>query len=241
MGRRVIGVLAVLLAAGAAGAAVFGGGGNGAAAVVDVLSDLVGKNVVANSYTATNTTGPGFQSTGDRVDAVRLGTNPRATIGTCQSGGVCIGPDDLGYATRLFVWGTIGTQAMQIRDNLDVLGNAAILNNNGPVRVRDTDGFSVNDGTPLKGEYALKNNVIDFPEVSNGSCNSLDYPLSDAKVGDLVGVQAEFDYGDDAPDVTVRGGRVPVDGTVRIRFCNSSPMTQEDPPSGPYTIFLRRY
>lgn len=239
--RRAIFVGGMVLLSGVAVAGVFGGGGGGAGAAVDVLAELVGKNVNAASYTATTTTGPAFIATGDRVDAIRLGSGSRATIGTNAAGDIFIGPNDFGYTTSLYLWGGIVTQGIQVRSVLDVLGPGAyITNNDGMVQVFDPDGFSINGSTAIKALYIEPPAVIDLPQVSNGSCSTMDYALAKAKVGDFVGVQAEFDYGEDAPDVTVRGGRVPVDGTVRIRFCNSSPMTEEDPPSGPYTIRLER-
>lgn len=236
-------MIAVVLIGGIAGAAVIEGGrkGGSGGSVVDVLAELVGKDVNADSYTATATTGPAFNATGNLVDAVRLGTSPRATIGTCQSGSVCIGPDDLGYATKLYVWGDIITQMVQVRDSIDVLGNAAILNNNGPVRIVDTDGLSINGSTPIKARYILPGIVVDFEPVPNGACGDpVDIPVPEAKAGDFVGIQAEFDYGEDAPDVTVRGLRAPADGIVRVKACNASFMTEEDPPSGPYKIRLER-
>lgn len=243
--KRAIIVCVLVLLSGVAVAGVFGGSGSGGAgAVVDVLSELVGKPVVASSYRATTAQGPGFFADGVLSCVLDLGAGPRNCLGTNVSGDILLGPDDGGAGTHVRIAGDVtAISATLVNGGLNLLNNAVIYNGQPgkPVAIQEEEGFRVNDGTPLKGEYALKGNVIDFPMVSNGSCSSLDYALPGAKVGDLVGVQAEFEFGDDAPDVTVRGGRVPVDGTVRIRFCNSSPMTEENPPSGPYTIYLRRY
>lgn len=232
----VAGFFSVLaLGSGVAMASKIGAGGSGGGAV-DVLAELVGKNVNANSYTATNTTGPGFQSTGERVDAVRLGSNPRATIGTCQSGAVCIGPDDLGFATRLFVWGTIGTQAVQVRDNLDVLGNAAILNNDGPVRILDTDGLIVNNTTPLKGRLAVAV-TFDAAAISNNACNPQAVTVSGAQVGDFAQVNANFAL---PAGVGIQGVRVTASNTVEVNFCNVTSGGSLDPVSGSYLFLLER-
>lgn len=235
--RRAIFVGGMVLLSGVAVAGVFGGGGGGAGAVVDVLAELVGKNVNANSYTATTTTGPAFVATGDRVDAIRLGSGSRATIGTNATGDVFIGPNDFGYGTTVTVWGSITTQSMQVRDNIDILGNAAILNNNGPVRIVDMDGLAINGGTPLKG-IVRTSATLDFPSISNNKCITMDATVSEAQVGDFAMAEASFDLPE---DVTVRASHsVTVAGTVTIKACNHSSILAEDPASGPYLIRLER-
>lgn len=237
MARRGVGVLAVLLVAGAAGASVFGGGGGGAAAVVDVLAELVGKNVSAASYTATTTTGPAFVSTGDRVDAVKLGTAPRASIGTCNGGAICLGPNS-GSDTGVYVSGFIVSRSQQVQGEMDLLGdNAYLRNNSGPVRVRDADGFSINDTATIKG-IVRTSATLDFPSISNNKCVTLDASIPEAQVGDFALAEAAFETPE---DVTVRVSHaVTVAGTVTIKACNHSSLMAEDPASGIYLIRLER-
>lgn len=229
--------MAALLVAGTASAQTFpGGGGSGAASSVDVLAALVGQNVSANSYTATATSGTAFQSTGDLVTAVRLGTAPRATIGTCSGGGVCIGPDDFGFTTKLYVWGDITTQTVVARTFLDVQGSAYIINNSGPVRVTDTDGLVVNGGTALKGRVALAV-TFDSASINNGTCLNQAVTVAGALVGDFVRVNADFALPD---TVMVGNARVTATNTVSLRLCNIDPALPADPASGPYNFALER-
>ena len=233
--KILVGVL-VLVATGAAASAISSGGNGGAASAVDVLAALVGQNVNANSYTATATTGTAFQSTGDLVTAVRLGTAPRATIGTCSSGGVCIGPDDFGFTTKLYVWGDITTQTVVARTFLDVQGSAYIINNAGAVMVTDTDGFVVNGGTPLKGRVAVAV-TFDSAAINNGTCLAQTLTVTGAVLGDAVGVNADFELPD---TVMIGNARVTAANTVSLRMCNVDVALSKDPVSGPYNFVLER-
>lgn len=232
--RRAL-LVGVVLASGAAVAGVFGGGGG---AIVNVLAELVGKNVNAASYTASSTTGPSFVSTGDRVDAYRLGTHPRATIGPCAPGGpdVCVGPNDFGYTSSLRVWGNLSAQGFVVRDNIDVQGSAAIVNNSGPVRVTDTDGIVLNGGTPLKGRVALPV-TFDVASIAAGACVDSEVTVTGAVVGDSVRVNADFAL---PANVGIGNARVTAADTVELRLCNNSLLLPRDPASGPYNFVLER-
>lgn len=235
--KRALVVGVVVLLSGVAAAGVFGGGSGGAAAaVVDVLAELVGKNVNANSYTANNTSGPGFQSTGDRVDAVRLGTGPRATIGTCNGGAICLGPNS-GSDTGVYVSGFIVARSQQIQGELDLLGdNAYLRNNNGAVRVNDADGFVINGTSPLKG-IDRATATVDFPAIPNNDCVSITTAVAGAQVHDFVDALADFDLPD---DVTVRAEYVVSAGQVKLKACNHSNEAAEDPSSGSFIIRMER-
>lgn len=237
--KRALVVCSVVLLSGVAVAGVFGGGGGGGAgAVVDVLAELVGKNVNANSYTATNTSGPGFMATSDRTDAFRLGTHPRATIGPCYPGSpdVCVGPNDFGYTSKFTVWGDIVSQGIQVRDNIDILGNASILNNNGPVRLNDADGFVLNGGTAQKG-HNVDTFTLDLAPIPNNSCLTVLVAWPLAQLHDRVKLTVDFDLPD---DVIVTPERVPEAGQVRLKACNISNEASQNPDSGPFIIELDR-
>lgn len=229
-------VAVVVLVSGAAVAGVFSGGGG---AMVNVLAELVGENVNAASYTATSTTGPSFVSTGDRVDAARLGTHPRATIGPCEPGApdICVGPNDFGYTSKFRTWGDIIAQGFQVRDNIDVLGNAAIVNNSGPVRITDTDGLVVNATTALKGRVAVPV-TFDSASINNGTCLDQAVTVAGAVVDDFVtSAYAAFTL---PPGVSVDNAFVTATNTVELRLCNVDPSTPRDPASGLYKFVLER-
>lgn len=236
--KRALLVGGMVLLSGVAVAGVFGGGsGGGVGAVVDVLAELVGKNVNANSYTATTTTGPAFIATGDRIDAIRLGSGSRATIGTNASGDIFIGPNDFGYTTSLYLWGGIVTQGIQVRSVLDVLGPGTyITNNDGVVQVVDPDGFKINGTTPLKG-IVRASVTVDFPAIPNNDCVSVTTAVAGAQPHDFVDAIADFDLPE---DVTVRAEYVVSAGQVKLKACNHSNEAAEDPDSGAFIVRLER-
>lgn len=232
--KILVGVL-VLVATGAAASAISSGGNGGAASAVDVLAALVGQNVNANSYAATATTGTAFQSTGDLVTAVRLGTAPRATIGTCSSGGVCIGPDDFGFTTKLYVWGDITTQTVVARTFLDVQGSSYIINNDGAVKVIDADGLVINSTTALKGRVAVAV-TFDSASIAANGCNPQTVTVTGALANDFASVNANFAL---PSGVGIQGARVTATDTVEINLCNNT-VGALDPASGSYLVKLER-
>jgi hypothetical protein len=232
-----VALLALLLASAASAAQPFPyGRGASAPTPADVQAALVGRMISADSYTATTATGPAFTAANNLVNAIQLGTGPRATIGACQSGAICIGPDDLGFTTRLFVWGTIGTQMVQVRDSLDVLGNAAIINNDGPVRIGDTDGIVINGTTALKGRVAVSV-TFDSAAISNNACNPQSVTVTGALAGDFVSVNANFAL---PTGVVLGNARVTSANTVELTLCNVTTGGTLDPASGPYLFKLER-
>lgn len=229
----------MVLAAGVAGASVISSGGNGGGAAVDVLAELVGKNVSASTYTATTTTGPAFQSTGNVVDAVRLGTGPRASIGTCNSGGICLGPNDGTIGTMVFVSGSVVANSAQIRGPLDMLGvDAYLINNNAsdPVRVEDLDGLRINGGTPLKKRLVVPV-IFDSAAISNNACNPQAVTVPGALDGDFVDVNAQFAL---PGGVGIQGVRVTASDTVELNICNNTAGGALDPDSGSFLFRLER-
>lgn len=192
-------------------------------------------NAIAKTYTATATSGTAFQSTGDLVTAVRLGTAPRATIGTCSGGGVCIGPDDFGFTTKLYIWGDITTQTVVARTFLDVQGSSYIINNDGPVRITDTDGVTINNGTPQKGRVAVSV-TFDSAAIGANTCNPQTITVSGAALNDHTNVTANFQL---PVGVSLNGGRVTATDTVELNLCNATAGSL-DPVSGPFLVKLER-
>lgn len=233
---KVLAAVLVLVSGVAVASAISSGGSGGGGSAVDVLAELVGKNVSANSYTATATTGPAFFSTGDLVDAVKLGTGPRATIGTCNGGAVCVGPVS-GSDTGFYVSGFIVARSAQFTSEVDLLGdNAYLRNNSGPVRVNDVDGLVVNGTTPLKGRVAVAV-TFDSAAINNGTCLAQSLTVTGAVVGDAVGVNADFDLPD---TVMIGNARVTATNTVALRMCNVDVALPKDPVSGTYNFVLER-
>lgn len=229
-------LLAMVLLAAFADAAVMGGGG-AAGAAVNVLAELVGKNVNATSYTASSTTGPAFVATGDRVDAARLGTHPRATIGPCEPGApdICVGPNDFGYTSKFRTWGDIIAQGFQVRDNIDILGTAAIVNNSGPVRLNDADGFTINGGTPQRGRIA-GSVTFDSAAIGAHDCEPQTVTVTGAALHDITTVSADFQL---PKGVGLQGGRVSAVDTLELNLCNNTDGSL-NPVSGPYLFELVR-
>lgn len=212
------------------------GGGGGVGAAVDVLGALVGQDVNANSYTATTTTGPAFISTGDRVDAVKLGTGARASIGTCNGGAICLGPST-GNSTGVYVSGFIVSTSQQVQGELDLLGdNAYLRNNSGAVNVRDTDGLSINDTTPVKG-VVLARVTFDFPSITNNACSTQSVTVTGAALQDYVKANADFAL---PADVSIGNARVTSANTVELKLCNHSSTGPQDPASGAYNFEIMR-
>lgn len=231
----------LVLASGAAVASAItaGGSGGGGASPVDVLAALVGQNVNANSYTATATTGPAFNSTGNLVDAYRLGTGPRATIGTCNSGGICLGPNDGSIGTMVFISGSFVSKSAQVQGPLDMLGvDAYLINNNStdPVRVEDADGFRINGTSPIKG-VARASVTYDAPALSNNTCSPQSVTVTGAALGDYVTVNADFAL---PTGVAIGNARVTAANTVELTLCNITAGGALDPTSGPYLFRLER-
>lgn len=224
----------VLVSTVAVASAISSGGSGGG--TVDVLAALLGQNVSAASYTATATTGPAFFSSGDLVDAVRLGTGPRATIGTCNGGAVCIGPTT-GSDTGLYLSGFFVARSAQFTGELDMLGdNAYLRNNNGPLRVNDTDGLVINGTTALKGRLAVAV-TFDAAAISNNTCNPQAVTVTGAVVGDFAQVNANFAL---PTGVGIQGVRVTATDTVEVDFCNVTSGGSLDPASGSYLFLLER-
>ena len=230
--KILVGVL-VLVATGAAASAISSGGSG----MVNVLAALVGQNVSASTYTATATTGTAFQSTGDLVTAVRLGTGPRATIGTCSGSDVCIGPNDFGFTSKLYLWGDFTTQTVVARTFVDVQGASYIINNDGAVKVTDTDGLVINSTTALKGRVAAAV-TFDSASISAGTCLDQDVTVPGALVGDFV-TSANADFALVA-NVAVGNARVTDVDTLSLRLCNNDLLLPRDPASGTYRFVLER-
>lgn len=235
---KVLAGLLVLVSGVAVASAISSGGSGGAGAAVDVLAALVGKDVNANSYTATTSTGPAFYSTGDLVNAVRLGTAPRATIGVCNPGqpDVCIGPNDFGFTSKLVLWGDFTTQTIVARTFLDVQGSAYIINNAGPVMVTDTDGLVINNTTPIKGNVMARV-TFDFPSITNNACSVQSVTVTGAALQDAVHANADFSL---PADVSIGNARVTAANTVELKLCNHSSSGPQDPVSGAYVFEFRR-
>ena len=235
--KRALGAVVVLLTASVAGAAVFGGGGGGAGAVVDVLAELLGENVSANSYTATTATGPGLQCNGNLASCVRLGSGTRAYLGTNSSGDILLGPDDGSNATGVRISGYVRALSAQFIGPVDLLAdNAYLTNNAGVLRLYDLDGISFNDTTPLKGRVALAV-TFDSAAINNGTCLAQSVTVTGAALGDSVKVNADFELPD---TVMIGNARVTAPNTVALRLCNVDVALAKDPVSGPYNFVLER-
>jgi hypothetical protein len=216
-----------------------GGGSGSGGGVVDVLAALIGKAVNADSYTATTATGPAFTSANNLVNAIQLGTGPRATIGACNTGGICFGPNDGAIGTMVFISGSLVSKSAQVQGPLDMLGvDAYLINNNGsdPVRVEDVDGFRINGTTPLKGRVAVSV-TFDAPAINNNSCTPSTVSAPGARPGDFVSANADFFMGD---DLFVGGVRVTANDSVELTICNVNTSVTTDPPSGTFLIKMER-
>lgn len=236
MRTKILAGVLVLVATGAFASAISSGGSGGGTGTVDVLAALVGQNVSAATYTATTSTGPAFFSTGDLVDAVKLGTGPRATIGTCNGGAVCIGPLS-GSDTGLYLSGFFVARSAQFTSEVDLLGdNAYLRNNSGPLRINDVDGLVINGTTALKGRVAVAV-VFDSASINNGTCLAQSVTVTGAALGDSVGVNADFDLPD---TVMIGNARVTATNTVSLRLCNVDVALPKNPDSGPYNFVLER-
>jgi hypothetical protein len=231
-------LLAALLLSGAASAQIFpgGGGGGGAVTPTDVQAALVGQAISASSYTATTATSPGFQCSQDLEACIRLGTGLRATIGTCNGGAICIGPNS-GSDTGLYLSGFFVARSAQFTSEVDLLGdNAYLRNNSGPLRINDTDGLVINATTPLKGRVAVAV-TFDSAAISNNACNPQAVTVTGAVVNDFVSVNADFAL---PAGVGIQGARVTAADTVELNLCNNTTGGALDPASGSYLFKLER-
>jgi hypothetical protein len=233
-------LLATLLASAASAAQPFPyGRGASAPTPADVQAALVGRMISADSYTATTATGPAFIATNNLVNAIQLGTAPRATIGSCNATGICLGPNDGAISTMVYISGSLVSKSAQIQGPLDMLGvDAYLINNNGSdaVRVEDVDGFRINGTTPLKGRVAVSV-TFDSAAISNNACNPQTVTVTGALAGDFVSVNANFAL---PTGVVIGNARVTSANAVELTLCNVTTGGTLDPASGPYLFKLER-
>jgi len=194
---------------------------------------------VANSYTATTSTGPALQT-----QALECAVNAN--------------PDAPGYCFGVTAGGelSIGTATTPVDVQVPGLLTAATGLNSGaalaftgtapvnitnitvgmPVAVVDADGLAINQTTPIKGVVLATVNA-DVGSMPAEECVATSVTVTGAVLGDYVEAQAQCDL---SPSVFTDGARVTAANTVSMRVCNLSSTNVEDPPACDYRFLLMR-